>query len=158
MMGAWLGGHLKNWLAPKTAGLWRSTTLPEGANISWGGTFYAIPKQSKNKELAWSLVKHLTLSQAQQEAAFVTHDAFPALVSAHDSGSLMRPSHFLETKLLDPLGGRPRWLLYLQRYSSMTLSPKRLSMLSSILSLQRVRVWSDAIADAERMVARRARR
>ena len=33
MMGAWLGGHLKNWLAPDTAGNWRSTTLPEGANV-----------------------------------------------------------------------------------------------------------------------------
>nr|WP_269839986.1 extracellular solute-binding protein [Paucibacter sp. M5-1]MCZ7882548.1 extracellular solute-binding protein [Paucibacter sp. M5-1] len=28
MMGAWLVGHLKNWLAPDTAGLWRSAPCP----------------------------------------------------------------------------------------------------------------------------------
>ncbi len=28
MMGSWLAGHLKNWLAPDTAGKWRSAPLP----------------------------------------------------------------------------------------------------------------------------------
>ncbi|HLO95797.1 MAG TPA: extracellular solute-binding protein, partial [Burkholderiaceae bacterium] len=42
MMGCWLGGHLKNWLAPATAGQWRSAPLPEGAAGAWGGSFYAI--------------------------------------------------------------------------------------------------------------------
>ena len=39
MMGAWLGGHLQNWLAPNTSGLWRSTVLPERVATSWGGTY-----------------------------------------------------------------------------------------------------------------------
>ncbi len=31
MTGAWLAGHLANWLAPETKGLWRAAQLPEGA-------------------------------------------------------------------------------------------------------------------------------
>jgi len=31
MMGSWLGGHLKNWLAPESAGLWRASRLARRA-------------------------------------------------------------------------------------------------------------------------------
>ena len=158
MMGAWLGGHLKNWLAPDTAGNWRSTTLPEGANVSWGGTFYGIPKQSKNKELAWSLIKHLTLSQAQQEAAFVKHDAFPALVSAHNASFFDEAIPFLGDQV-----ARPTW-----RKTAMAIVSTEVFKHDAIaeeivnaeldLVLTKGKSVTDAIADAERMVARRARR
>ena len=158
MMGAWLGGHLKNWLAPDTAGNWRSTTLPEGANVSWGGTFYGIPKQSKNKELAWSLIKHLTLSRSQQEAAFVKHDAFPALVSAHDASFFDEPIPFLGDQV-----ARPTW-----RKTAMAIVPTEVFKHDAVaeeivnaeldLVLTKGKTVADAIADAERMVARRARR
>jgi multiple sugar transport system substrate-binding protein len=158
MMGAWLGGHLKNWLAPDTAGKWRSTTLPEGANVSWGGTFYAIPKQSNNKELAWSLIKHLTLNRDQQEAAFVKHDAFPAMVSAHDAQFFEKPIPFLGDQV-----ARPIW-----RKTAMAIVPTAVFKHDAVaeeivnaeldLVLTKGKSVSDAIADAERMVARRARR
>ena len=158
MMGAWLGGHLKNWLAPDTAGKWRSTTLPEGANVSWGGTFYAIPKQAKNKDLAWSLIKHLTLNQAQQEAAFVKHDAFPALVSAHDAQFFEKAIPFLGDQV-----ARPMW-----RKTAMAIVPTAVFKHDAVaeeivnaeldLVLTKGKSVSEAIADAERMVARRARR
>ena len=158
MMGAWLGGHLKNWLAPDTAGNWRSTTLPEGANVSWGGTFYGIPKQSKNKELAWSLIKHLTLSRSQQEAAFVKHDAFPALISAHDASFFDEPIPFLGDQV-----ARPTW-----RKTAMAIVPTEVFKHDAVaeeivnaeldLVLTKGKSVADAIADAERMVARRARR
>ncbi len=158
MMGAWLGGHLKNWLAPDTAGNWRSTTLPEGANVSWGGTFYGIPKQSKNKELAWSLIKHLTLSRSQQEAAFVKHDAFPALVSAHDASFFEEAIPFLGDQV-----ARPIW-----RKTAMAIVPTEVFKHDAVaeeivnaeldLVLTKGKSVADAIADAERMVARRARR
>jgi hypothetical protein len=35
-MGAWLGGHLQNWLAPQSAGQWRSGPLPEGVAVTMG--------------------------------------------------------------------------------------------------------------------------
>ena len=158
MMGAWRGGHLKNWLAPDTAGKWRSTTLPEGANVSWGGTFYAIPKQAKNKDLAWSLIKRLTLNQAQQEAAFVKHDAFPALVSAHDAQFFEKAIPFLGDQV-----ARPMW-----RKTAMAIVPTAVFKHDAVaeeivnaeldLVLTKGKSVSEAIADAERMVARRARR
>lgn len=95
MMGAWLGGHLANWLAPNTAGLWRSTTLPERAATSWGGTFYAIPKKSQNKELAWDLISYLTLNRQQQQLAFEKFNAFPALLDAQSGPFFEQPVQFL---------------------------------------------------------------
>ena len=35
MTGAWLAGHLNNWLAPKTSGQWRAAPLPEGAMAAY---------------------------------------------------------------------------------------------------------------------------
>ena len=32
--GAWLAGHLNNWLAPATRGRWRAAQLPEGAFVT----------------------------------------------------------------------------------------------------------------------------
>ena len=95
MMGAWLGGHLQNWLAPNTAGLWRSTVLPERIATSWGGTFYGIPKNAKNKDLAWDLIKHLTLHRSQQQMAFEKFNAFPALLEAQSGAFFEQPVAFL---------------------------------------------------------------
>ena len=44
MSGAWLAGHLNNWLAPGTKGLWRASQLPEGTWAAFGGTFFAIAR------------------------------------------------------------------------------------------------------------------
>ena len=126
--------------------------------MSWGGTFYGIPKQSKNKELAWSLIKHLTLSRAQQEAAFVKHDAFPALVSAHDASFFDEAIPFLGDQV-----ARPTW-----RKTAMAIVPTEVFKHDAVaeeivnaeldLVLTKGKSVTDAIADADRMVARRARR
>ena len=60
--------------------------LPEETYISYGGTYYAIPRQSapENKALAWELIQMLTLDRDTQLAAFKTQDAFPALLAAQD--------------------------------------------------------------------------
>ena len=46
--------------APNSAGDWDIAAVPGGGG-SWGGSFLAVPKQSKNPELAaYQLVKFLT--------------------------------------------------------------------------------------------------
>jgi multiple sugar transport system substrate-binding protein len=95
MMGAWLGGHLQNWLAPQTAGLWRSGPLPHGVSVSWGGTFYAIPKHATHKELAWDLIQYLTTHAPQQQMAFERFNAFPALLSAQEGAYFEQEVPFL---------------------------------------------------------------
>jgi len=95
LSGAWLAGHMSNWLAPGTKGLWRVSQLPEKAYGSWGGSFYTIPKVSKNKALAWEFIQMMTLSPEMQLSAFKSQDAFPALVDVHKDAFFDQPIDFL---------------------------------------------------------------
>ncbi len=95
LSGAWLAGHLNNWLAPDTKGLWRVSQLPEKAYGSWGGSFYTIPKATKNKALAWEFIQMMTLSPEMQLSAFKSQDAFPALVDVHKDAFFDQPIDFL---------------------------------------------------------------
>ncbi|WP_228764576.1 ABC transporter substrate-binding protein [Limnohabitans sp. Rim11] len=95
MSGAWLAGHLNNWLAPETRGLWRAAQLPENTWAAWGGSFYAIPKTATHKALAWDLIQLMTLDPAQQLQAFKAQDAFPALIGVHQDDFFNQPISFL---------------------------------------------------------------
>ncbi|MEW6047131.1 MAG: extracellular solute-binding protein [Bacillota bacterium] len=95
LSGAWLAGHLQNWMAPDTAGKWGARNLPENMFVSWGGSFYAIPEQSKNKADAWKLVQFLTTRRDIQLLAFKTTNAFPALLAALDDPMFDEPMPFL---------------------------------------------------------------
>ncbi len=96
LSGAWLLGHLQNWMAPETAGLWGAANTPNGVYVSWGGSFYGIPVQSQNKEAAWKLVQFLTDNpQTQLEALDVT-GAFPALTEVYDNEIFEQPIAFLD--------------------------------------------------------------
>lgn len=158
MMGAWLGGHLQNWLAPNTSGLWRSTVLPEGIATSWGGTFYAIPKNAKNKDIAWDLIKYLTLDRQQQQLAFEKYNAFPALLEAQSGAFFDQPVAFL--------GGqkaRPEW-----RATALQIKPTMVFKSDSVaeeivnaeldLVLNKNKSIDQALKDAHRLVQRRAGR
>ena len=95
LSGAWLAGHLQNWMAPETAGKWGARDLPENMYVSWGGSFYAIPEQSKNKDAAWKLIQFLTTRPDIQLLAFRTTNAFPALRAALEDPSFDEPVPFL---------------------------------------------------------------
>lgn len=84
MMGAWLGGHLKDWIAPDASGLWRSTQLPNGAFASWGGSFYAIPVKADHKPEAWEFIKFMATNKEVQLLGMKEINAFPALIEAQD--------------------------------------------------------------------------
>ena len=158
MMGAWLGGHLQNWLAPESAGKWRSTRLPEGLATSWGGTFYAIPKKAGNKALAWDLVQHLTLNKTQQQLALQKFNAFPALKEAQ-SGAYF-------DQAVEYLGGqkaRAEW-----RETAQKITPTKVFRNDPIaeeivnaeldLVLTKGKAIDQALADAHRLIQRRAQR
>ncbi len=93
--GAWLLGHLQNWMAPDTSGLWITSNFPEDTFGSWGGTHYAIPEQSEHKEEAWRLVQFLSTRADIQLSAFHTTAAFPAVTSTYDDPSFDEPIEFL---------------------------------------------------------------
>lgn len=158
MMGAWLGGHLANWLAPDTAGKWRSVDLPGGAAASWGGTFYAIPTRAQHKAEAWAFVDYLTGDVAQQQLALERFNAFPALLDAQSGASFEAPIAFL--------GGQQARLQW--RAAALRIVPTKVFKHDAIAEeivnaeldqvLLRGKSVADALADADRMVARRARR
>ncbi len=97
LSGAWLVAHLAQWLAPKTAGLWRAAQLPEQNWAAYGGSFLAIPKhiETNQKALAWDFIQFLTLQRSQQLSAFTQFDAFPSLLSTYNDPYFEAPIPFL---------------------------------------------------------------
>ena len=95
LSGAWLLGHLQNWMAPDTAGLWGVSNLPDGIYGSWGGAFLAIPKQAANKDGAWDVIEFLTRPEAQI-ASLRDIGAFPVLTETYGDAAFEEEIAFLD--------------------------------------------------------------
>ncbi|MEP6504068.1 MAG: extracellular solute-binding protein [Betaproteobacteria bacterium] len=158
MMGSWLAGHLKNWIAPETAGLWRSAPLPGGAFASWGGSYWAIPARAEHKALAWEFIRTLSLDRAQQLEAFRRLDAFPVLVEAQQDDYLAQPIAFLGGQV-----ARLQWraacdripALHVDRYDQVA---KDIVNAELDQVLEHDKPIPQALADARVAIERRARR
>lgn len=160
LTGAWLAGHLNNWLAPNTHGLWRAAQLPESTWVAFGGTFWAIPRDATaaNKPMAWELIKLLTLQRDKQLAAFVEHDAFPALLETYDDPFFGEPLPFL--------GGQKARLMWRDAASHITAVAvhKQDAFADEVINTELDKVLDQgkdiptALADAERLLTRRAKR
>jgi len=158
LSGAWLAGHLNNWLAPNTKGLWRAAQLPEKAYGSWGGSFYTIPKVAKNKALAWEFIQLMTLNPEMQLSAFKTQDAFPALVDVHKDAFFDQPIEFL--------GGQKARLLWRDAANKITavdvhkLDPIAEEIINTEMDkvLDQGKDVKTALADAKALLERRVAR
>ncbi len=160
MTGAWLAGHLNNWLAPDTRGKWRAAQLPEGAFAAYGGTFFAIARgaPAAHKQLAWELIQLMTLDRSVQLAAFKSQDAFPALLETYDDPFFDQP--------IDFLGGqkaRVGWRAAASRVAAVDVH-KQDAFADEVINteldkvLDRGKDISTALADAQRLLQQRARR
>jgi multiple sugar transport system substrate-binding protein len=160
MSGAWMVGQFANWVAPNTKGTWRVSHLPGDTYIAFGGTFYALPRKAapENRELAWEFIRLLTLSREMQFAAFKSEDAFPALLDTHDDPFFEQPLPFL--------GGqraRPLWRDAARRITA-PMVHKQDSFAEEVINteldnvIDRDKEIGRALADAERLLALRARR
>ena len=92
--GAWLGGHLRDWIAPDTAGDWRVAEIPEGYEGSWGGSFAAIPEASENKEAAWKFIEFMATNEELQWQNFEIADMYPTIESLYDREEFSEPVDF----------------------------------------------------------------
>ena len=82
--GAWFGGFLKTDIDPNGAGHWAVCNLPAGIGVkNWGGSFLAIPSQSKNKEAAWDFIQYMLCTAEGQNTMFQAVDYFPAYTPAY---------------------------------------------------------------------------
>jgi multiple sugar transport system substrate-binding protein len=95
LSGAWLLGHLNNWIAPDTAGKWGASNLPDGIYGSWGGSFLSIPTQSTKQDEAWKLIEYMTTKRDVQLKHFETIAAFPANVTTYDDALFEQEVPFL---------------------------------------------------------------
>lgn len=158
MMGAWLAGHLNNWLAPGTRGLWRAAQLPEGSFAAYGGTFYAIPRHAPaaQKPMAWEFIKLMTMNRTQQLGAFKTQDAFPALLETFDDPFFEQPIAFLGGQ-----AARTVWRTAAARIQAVEVH-KQDSFAEEVINteldkvLDRGKDIPTALADAERLLRQRA--
>ncbi len=157
LSGAWLLGHLQNWMAPETAGLWGASDLPNGIYGSWGGSFYGIPEQSQNKEAAWKLVQFLTTRPDVQLAAFERIGAFPAVTSTYGDPLFDEEIPFLANQKARQLFARVA-----QNIEGRATNPGDQiaeEIVNSALSqvLDEGRSIDEALAEAQRLISRRAR-
>jgi multiple sugar transport system substrate-binding protein len=158
MTGAWLAGHMNNWLAPSTKGLWRAAPLPEGAFAAYGGTFFAIPRgaPSEHKQLAWELIQLLTLNREMQLGAFKSQDAFPALLETYDDPFFDQPIEFLGGQ-----NARVGWRAAARRITAVSVH-KQDAFAGEVIDteldkvLDRGKDIGAALADAERLLQQRA--
>jgi multiple sugar transport system substrate-binding protein len=158
MMGAWLAGHLSNWLAPESKGKWRSAQLPNGAFASWGGSFYAIPKKAANKAAAWDFIKFMSLDKGMQIEAFRSLDAFPSLIEAQSDPFIDQPIEYL--------GGqkaRQLWKLSADKIKAIAVDkydPVANDVVNAELDkvLEQNKDIKTALADAQEQVKKRVRR
>jgi multiple sugar transport system substrate-binding protein len=151
---------MNHWLAPSTAGAWRAAQLPEGAYAAYGGTFLAVPRAlpPERKVLAADLLRLLSLQRGLQLAAFKAHDAFPALLESFDDPFFGEPIAFL--------GGQPARLLWrdaARRIPAVAVH-KQDAFADEVINTELDKVLDRgkdirvALADAERLLQRRAHR
>jgi cellobiose transport system substrate-binding protein len=85
---SWMLGVVKEQAGPDNAGKWAVTdAFPDGGG-NWGGSYLAVPKQSKHPKEAAELAAWLTAPE-QQIKAFETTGNFPSQVDALDSPELL---------------------------------------------------------------------
>jgi cellobiose transport system substrate-binding protein len=72
---AWMMGYIQG-QAPNTSGKWDIAAVPGGGG-NWGGSFLAIPKQSKHPQEAYDLIKFLT-SPASEAYVFKNTGNLPS--------------------------------------------------------------------------------
>jgi cellobiose transport system substrate-binding protein len=82
----WYTGVIKERAGAAGANKWDIATIP-GKGGNWGGSYLAIPEQSKNKKAAFELIKYLTGKQGGL-AAFKEAGPLPSSVSALADASL----------------------------------------------------------------------
>lgn len=156
MSGAWLLGHLNNWIAPDTSGLWGASHLPSGTYGSWGGSYLAIPNQAKNPDASWDLINYM-ISEEIQLAGFKNIAAFPAHTGTYDDPSFDEPIAFLR--------GQKARLMFAEIAENVTpVTPMKGDLIAEDLINEALeKVLNDgvsiekALADAESQIKRRVR-
>ncbi len=156
--GAWLGGHLKNWMAPDTAGKWKALNLPNGLYINWGGAFMGIPERSDKKEAAWKFIEYAATNIRPQLEQFEASNIFPAWMPSFEDPMFEEESAFFGGQKV-----RKQWaeaaknvpVIQTDKFDKMAET-----IVNSALTdvLENDRDPEEALEEAKRLIERRTRR
>lgn len=156
--GAWLGGHIRNWIAPDTSGKWGVANLPNNMYINWGGSFLAIPEKATHKEAAWKFIKFAASRKDTQIAQFKSSNIFPSWKPAFD-----HPIFQEEMEFFGGQKARALWLNAAQKIPTVVTN-KHDVIAEEIVSAALTDVLDNdvdvvkALRDAKTQIERRARR
>lgn len=89
---SWMLGVVKGQAGPENAGKWVVTDAFPNGGGNWGGSYLAVPKQSKHPKEAAQLAAWLTAPE-QQIKAFEKTGNFPSQVEALDSPELLNTTN-----------------------------------------------------------------
>ena len=84
---AWMTGYIKGQAGDSGSGKWDIASVPGGSG-SWGGSFLAVPTQSKHQAEAVALAKFLS-SPAGQLTAFTAAGNLPSSPQDHQNPALL---------------------------------------------------------------------
>jgi multiple sugar transport system substrate-binding protein len=90
--GEWAQFSLREWV-PDTAHLWRMTRLPLNLYGENGGSSFVIPKQSRNKKLAWQFIEYVIkadTSYRESMQSFRMYDKLSSRVDLPFDGELSK--------------------------------------------------------------------
>jgi len=79
-------GWLKGWMegnAPDAVGKWKVATLPTEFAANWGGSYIAVPKETKHAQEAYDFIEWL-VSPDNQLKSFQSHGLFPSAHAVYD--------------------------------------------------------------------------
>lgn len=124
----------------------------------WGGTFLAIPEQSKNKEAAWAFIEFVCTNTDAQLKNFEVADAFPAWMAAWD--------HKIFEEKMDFFAGQQARLLWIDIAKRVpeVITNKYDSVANAAVSAELSAVLNEgkavdrALRDAKTQIERRTRR
>lgn len=79
-------GWLKGWMegnAPDAVGKWKVATLPTDFAANWGGSYIAVPSETKHAQEAYDFIEWL-VSPENQLKSFQSHGLFPSALAVYD--------------------------------------------------------------------------
>jgi len=157
MSGSWMGGNFRDWISVDKP-VWRTSQLPNESFVSYGGTFLSIPTKADQKEEAWKFIQFMVTNVEVQEQVFEDLGIFPSLLEAQKTEFMNEPVAYLGGQV-----GREVWKKSADNIPSVLSNKydpiaKQIvnDALESVLN-QNVSI-DDALADAAKLIKRRARR
>lgn len=156
--GPWIEGRVSQEYDPEGAkkGLWRVDSIPNQTNVNAGGTVFAIPTQSKQKEASWKFINYLMKNDSVLDIAKIA-GTLPARMEIYSDPFFDKPSEIF--------GGQHSMKLYTEavKHNKPYLSSPIDNIANEILNQAIVKILAEkadidkTLDDANNLLQRRMR-